>query len=126
MKRTNGRFSLSKAALGLPSLLLTTTGARSGQRRTMPLLYFEDGESVVLIASNYGKPRHPAWYHNLRANPEATLFLRGREAAYIAREAVGEERERLWRKASALYPGYDAYQHRAGGRQIPVMVLVPR
>ena len=86
----------------------------------------EDGERVVLIASNFGRAHHPAWYHNLRANPVATLSVRGRENTYIAREAAGIEREDYWRQAVELYAGYAAYQKRTGGRKIPIMVLTPK
>jgi deazaflavin-dependent oxidoreductase (nitroreductase family) len=122
LRLSRGRLSIS---LGRPVLLLTTLGAKSGKRRSLPLLYARDGDNVVLVASKAGSTRHPAWYHNLRANPEAELLLPGRSGTYIAREAEGEERERLWAKANDLYGGYDVYQGRAGERRIPVMVLEP-
>lgn len=106
--------------------LLTTIGAKSRQPRTTPLLYTADGESIILIASNGGQPRHPSWYYNLRANPEITFLRGGREQTYIAREVAGDERAALWRKAAALYPGYNVYQQRAGQRQIPVILLTPK
>ena len=109
-----------------PVTLLTATGAKSGQRRTTPLLYFYDDGDVVVIASNGGRPFNPAWYHNLRANPEATLFINGRTMACTAREATGSERERLWARAVDLFRGYETYQRRTRGRQIPVMVLTPK
>ncbi len=121
LRLSNGRLSLGGSA---PILLLTTTGARSGEPRSTPLLYLRDGERYVLIASKGGSPKHPAWYHNLRAKPEATLLVGGREVRCSAREAEGEERERLWRQAVDYNPGYDVYQGRAG-RRIPVMVLTP-
>jgi deazaflavin-dependent oxidoreductase (nitroreductase family) len=77
----------------------------------------------VLIASKGGHPRHPAWYHNLRAHPEAVVEIRGRRERRVAREAEGAEREELWERAVAFYPGYASYQSRAGARRIPVMVL---
>ncbi|MFQ5946362.1 MAG: nitroreductase family deazaflavin-dependent oxidoreductase [Anaerolineae bacterium] len=122
LRLSGGRLSLS---LGQPILLLTTRGARTGQPRSSPLMYVADGERVALIASNGGRPRHPAWYHNLRANPEATLTLRGETRRYRAREAAGAERQRLWAKAVGQYLGYATYQRRAGERPIPVMVLEP-
>lgn len=106
-----------------PCLLLTTKGARTGRPRTTPLVYARDGESLVLIASKGGNPRHPAWYMNLRAHPEVEVFLDGKTARYVARDAEGEERERLWRKAVGVYTGYEKYRERAGGREIPVVVL---
>jgi deazaflavin-dependent oxidoreductase (nitroreductase family) len=120
---TKGRLTFSR--LFYPTLLLTTTGARSGQPRSTPLIYFRDGTAMVLVASNYGEPRHPAWYHNLRATPRALVTADGATAPYLAREAEGAEREELWRKALAFYGGYEAYSRRAGGRRIPIMVLDP-
>jgi len=117
---TNGYVSL---APGQPVLVLEHRGAKSGQKRRTPLLYASDGDDVVVIGSAGGAPQHPAWVHNLRAHQRVKLFLRGRSGDYLAREAKGEERERLWRKATALYPGYDTYQGRAGAREIPVVVL---
>src|SRR5947209_12427512 len=81
---TRGRLS---SVIATPVVMLTTTGARSRAPRTTPLLYFSDGDRVILIASNYGKTRHPAWYHNLNANPEVSLSARGRSGRYRAREA---------------------------------------
>jgi deazaflavin-dependent oxidoreductase (nitroreductase family) len=77
------------------------------------------------MASNYGSTSHPAWYHNLRANPACTITRGGREQPYIAREAEGAEREELWRRAVVFYSGYRTYQIRAEGRRVPVMVLEP-
>jgi deazaflavin-dependent oxidoreductase (nitroreductase family) len=120
---TKGRLTISR--LLYPTLLLTTTGARSGQPRATPLIYFRDGGRIVLLASNYGEARHPAWYHNLRATPRVLVTLDGASAPYLAREAEGAEREELWRRALAFYGGYAAYSRRAGGRRIPVVVLEP-
>jgi deazaflavin-dependent oxidoreductase (nitroreductase family) len=122
LRLSRGRVSVS---LGQPVVLLTTRGAKTGHLRSTPLLYVADGDSVVLIASNGGRSRHPAWYHNLRAHPEATLLVGGRSGQYQAREVTGKERERLWKKALELYPGYATYQERAGKRVIPVMLLMP-
>ncbi len=120
---TRGRLTISR--LLYPTLLLTTTGARSGRPRDTPLIYLRDGERIVLLASNFGEPRHPAWYHNLRATPRALVTAGGATAPYLAREAEGAEREELWRRALAFYGGYAAYSRRAGGRRIPIMVLEP-
>jgi deazaflavin-dependent oxidoreductase (nitroreductase family) len=111
---------------GLPTmLLLDHVGARSGRRRTTPLLYVRDGENLVIIASKGGYPKHPAWFHNLRAHPETTVQV-GRERRNVrARVATGEERERLWGKAVQSYGGYRGYQARTD-REIPVVVLEPR
>ena len=120
---TGGRVGLY---LGAPVGVLETVGARSGQTRRTPLLYLDDGARVVLVASKAGNPRHPAWYHNLKANPRVGFLRRGGyHASYLAREAAGPERERLWAKVNELYAGYDTYQGRAGSRRIPVIVLEP-
>jgi deazaflavin-dependent oxidoreductase (nitroreductase family) len=119
---TGGRVS---TAIGQQVLVVETIGAKSGQARRIPLVYVTDGDRIVLIASKGGAPKHPAWYHNLRANPEVQVWAKGRSGRYRAREAEGEERERLWRTAVDYYQGYAVYQERTGGRRIPVMVLDP-
>ena len=106
-------------------LLLTTTGAKSGRSRTVPLLYFRDDRNLVLIGSKGGHPRHPAWVHNVRAHPRVTVYARGEQRAYVAGEAQGADRTRLWARAVELYPGYEAYRQRAASRAIPVVVLSP-
>lgn len=121
---TGGRISMA-AAIGLPLALLTTTGAKTGLQRTVALVSFNVGEDVILIASNGGSTRNPAWYHNLRANPQAQLYRQGKTQSYTAREADGEERDSLWAEAVRIYEGYEVYQQRAGKRRIPVMVLSP-
>ncbi len=105
-----------------PVLLLTTTGAKSGQPRTTPLVYTTDGERIVVIASKGGAPTHPAWYHNLVAHPEVTVEV-GREQ-FQARAVVaeGSERERLYSQQAAQMPGFAEYQKKTT-RQIPVVVL---
>ncbi|HJQ27795.1 MAG TPA: nitroreductase family deazaflavin-dependent oxidoreductase [Rubrobacter sp.] len=109
---------------GGPVLLLNTTGRKSGQRRTTPLLYATDGEDFVLMASNGGAPYHPAWYLNLMANPEATVEIRNREVRVRAEEVHGEEKARLWQKMVEMYSGYDNYQRKTE-REIPLVVLHP-
>jgi deazaflavin-dependent oxidoreductase (nitroreductase family) len=119
---SRGRLS---TGLGQQVLLLTHTGARSGKRRETPLLYMTDGEDLILIASKAGNAKHPAWYHNLMANPKVEVLAPRRSGGYTAHEAEGAERERLWAKAVDYYSGYDIYQDRAGARRIPVIVLSP-
>ena len=103
-------------------LLLTTTGRKSGEPRTMPLIFTYDGDDLVIVASKGGVDEHPAWYLNLRANPEAEVQVRGDVFKVRARDAEGEERERLWRQMAEAWPDYDAYQERTD-RRIPVVVL---
>ena len=119
---TRGRF----VALGLrevPSLLLTTTGRVSGQPRRNPLVYAPDGDSFVVIGSNWGQRHHPAWTANLLANPAAVVTVGGVDIAVRARLVTGAERERLMRKLWAIWPGYAAYEQRAGGRELRVFRL---
>jgi len=111
---------------GLPTmLLLDHVGARSGVPPTTPLLYFRDGDPLVIVASKGGHPKHPAWFHNLRANPETTVQVGRERRAVRARVATDAERERLWPKAVATYGGYAGYQERTE-RKIPLVVLEPR
>jgi deazaflavin-dependent oxidoreductase (nitroreductase family) len=121
LRLSGGRLS---TAQGFPVLLLTTTGAKTGQRRTLPLLYVEHGDGVAIIASRFGNTKHPGWYHNLRANPRATVEIRGKAREYEARLSTEAERAEIWAKAVAIYPGYERYKARAG-RTIPIMVLSP-
>ena len=122
MRATRGRIRISFTA---PTMLLTHTGAKSGKRRTTPLLYFTEGDKVVLIASKGGAPENPAWYHNVKAHPEVEASSDSRPQRYVAREAEGDERERLWKLATKFYSGYEDYQARATRRRIPVIVLEP-
>jgi len=108
-----------------PMLLLEHVGAKSGERRTSPLAYVDDGADVVLVASKGGYPKHPAWFHNLKANPDAKVQIGRERRAVHARVATDAERERLWPMAVATYSGYAEYQERTE-RQIPLVVLEPR
>ena len=110
--------------LGMPVLLLTTTGRKSGIDRTTPLMYLSKGERRVVIASYAGEPRHPAWFLNLKTNPRAKIQVRGERFAVIAREAEGEERARLWSEVVESESGYAEYERRTS-RRIPVVVLEP-
>ncbi|MAG33999.1 MAG: nitroreductase [Deltaproteobacteria bacterium] len=109
----------------LPTLLLTTTGRKSGEPRTLPLIYGMTGDSYVIIASKGGMPNHPVWFLNLEANPECKLQVASRHVTARMRVAMGEERERIWKQMAELYPPYDGYQVNAGDRLIPVVVLDP-
>jgi deazaflavin-dependent oxidoreductase (nitroreductase family) len=120
IKLTNGRVSMS---LLLPEVLLTHTGAKTGIERSTPLTYFTDGARVVTIASNYGGAKHPAWYHNVKANPRVTLSARGYRGTFLAEEATGAERDRLFALAKQFLPNYAGYEKMAGDRRIPVMTF---
>ncbi|MCP3982810.1 MAG: nitroreductase family deazaflavin-dependent oxidoreductase [bacterium] len=109
----------------LPTLLLTTTGRKSGKPRALPLIYGEAGDSYVIIASKGGMPDHPIWFLNLQANPECELMVGPKAVSARARVAEGDERESLWKRMAEIYPSYDEYQQRAGARTIPVVVLDP-
>ena len=104
-------------------VLLTSTGAKSGAQRATPLIYFTDGDRVILVASNYGGTRHPAWYHNVKANPQVTLLAGGVEGRFVGEEVTGAERERLWALAKKWNPGYEQYESSAKGRHIPLLAF---
>jgi F420H(2)-dependent quinone reductase len=106
--------------------LLDHVGAKTGTKRTSPLMCHEYGEAVVVSATKAGQPTNPAWFHNLMAHPETTVQIGAEVREVRARAAVGEERDRLWQKMLATYPGYDFYERNAAGREIPVVVLDPR
>jgi deazaflavin-dependent oxidoreductase (nitroreductase family) len=124
MKLTRGRANLSGNIL--PTVLLTARGRKSGAERTVPLVYFSDGGDVILMASSFGRPRFPAWYHNVKANPEVTLTAGGVSERYRAAEVEGPERDAMYDKAKQLYSGYGIYEERTAGiRKVPVLRLKP-
>ena len=103
-------------------LLLTTTGAKSGQRRTTPVMYLADGGRLLVFATKAGAPTNPAWYHNLKAYPEVTVEVGTETYEATATPLTGEERDRLYAKQASLYPQFGEYQARAT-RKIPVIAL---
>lgn len=110
---------------GAPVGLLVATGRRSGEARTTPLLYLEDGERVVVVASQGGMSTDPLWFRNLEAHPDCHFEIGSERRALRARRATAEERSALWPRLAAMYPDYDDYQARAP-REIPVVILEPR
>jgi deazaflavin-dependent oxidoreductase (nitroreductase family) len=107
---------------GVPTLILTTTGRRSGEPRSTPLIFGQDGDAYLVVASKGGSTRHPAWYLNLVDHPKVEVQVRGDRFEAVARTAEPGERPRLWRLMTGIWPDYDVYQERTA-RQIPVVVL---
>lgn len=122
-RATGGKFAGTMGS-GRPILLLNTIGRKTGEKRTHPLLYLADGEDMVIVASAGGAPKHPAWYLNLKANPETTVEVSDREVRVRAEEANEEEKARLWPDLVKMYGGYAGYQRRTD-REIPVVKLHP-
>jgi deazaflavin-dependent oxidoreductase (nitroreductase family) len=122
IRLTGGRLS---SVMPFPALLLSHTGARSGVTRTTPLVYFTDAGRVIVIASNFGAIRNPAWYHNIKANPEVTLVGRGFSGSFLGEEVLGPERERLFQLAAAASSPYRHYQQSAAARLIAVIAFRP-
>ncbi len=127
-RRTGGKIGAKLAGQTFfksPFILLTTTGRRSGQPRTTPLLCVRDGDRFLVIASFGGDDRHPQWFKNLQANPEATIELYGETIPVVATVATREEKQVLWPKVLAAYKGYANYQRKTE-RDIPVVILTRR
>ena len=120
---TGGRGPLGRA-LGMDMILVVMRGRRSGAERVVPLGAVRHGDAWILIASNAGKERMPAWAHNLRADGAVVVEHRGTRSGFTAHEAIGDEFDRLWRVVTAAYPGYQVYRDRTD-RQIPLFVLEP-
>lgn len=120
-RRTGGRLGL---AVGLPTALLETHGARTGQRRRNVVIYFHDGDCVTIVASKFGYPENPAWFHNARANPDVVFGGRPHRASVVVEDG---ELTRLWELADRVFPPFATYRERAerAGRTIPILQLVP-
>jgi deazaflavin-dependent oxidoreductase (nitroreductase family) len=125
-RATRGRHTLTSLLSGLPVVVLTTTGARSGRSCSVPLVGLPTPDGIAVIASNYGQADHPAWYFNLRANPTAEIAVDGARTRVRAVEVDGERRARIWEQGLAIYPGWSTYDRRASNRRIAVFVLEPR
>jgi deazaflavin-dependent oxidoreductase (nitroreductase family) len=121
---TSGRATLTTWLGDVEMAMLSTTGARSGETRKHVVLAIPDGERLVVIASNYGRQRHPAWYYNLRANPRSSIEIGGVARDVVAHELHGAEREHYYRRGVDVYPGFTLYRRRVN-REIPVLALDP-
>jgi deazaflavin-dependent oxidoreductase (nitroreductase family) len=122
---TRGRHTFASLVSGIPVLMLTTTGAKSGQPRTVPVLAIPAGSDLAIIASNFGQAHHPSWYYNLRAHPDAEIAYDGQRRRVRAVEVSADRRERIWREGLRIYPGFSQYERRAGDRRISVFALEP-
>ena len=124
-RHSTGRLTFSSWVSGLPVVMLTTTGARTGMSRTVPLVGIRDGAALVVIASNFGRTRSPGWYHNLRSDPRASVTVHGTTWHVVAPEIDGAEREWFFQQGVHMHPGWAHYRRRAAGRRIPVIRLEP-
>jgi deazaflavin-dependent oxidoreductase (nitroreductase family) len=120
---TRGRATVGSLVSGLPVVMLTTTGARTGKPRTVPLLGLPTADGLAVIGSNWGRPGPPAWDRNLRTDPAASVAIGRHRRPVRAVEAEGERRERIWRAGLEIYPGFSQYAARAGGRHFRIFVL---
>lgn len=124
LARSNGRRTVL-GPIGVPLLLLTTTGRKSGQRRQIPLAYMREGDQLFLVGSNFGQARHPAWALNLLADPNAWVTMGGKEIPVLATQLTGPEHDRVYQKFIDFVSNYETYRHRTD-REIPVFALTRR
>ena len=120
---SRGRLTLASLLAGIPVLTVTTTGARTGTLRTVPLLGVPYGDDIAIIGPRFGQPGTPGWYYNLRADPSAEVSYRDKSVKARAREAGQDERQAIWDLARKIYAGYEVYARRITGREIRIMVL---
>jgi deazaflavin-dependent oxidoreductase (nitroreductase family) len=120
---TRGRFTFSAWTTGMPVVVLTTKGARTGQPRTSRVLGIPDGDGFIVIAANFGQRFHPGWYYNLLADPQVSVVAGDTKGTFYARELDGDDRERGYQSALSMNPAWPRYQERAGKRVIPVFRL---
>jgi deazaflavin-dependent oxidoreductase (nitroreductase family) len=126
-RRTRGKMGGHLPGWSQPRIALVDhTGAKTGTKRTSPLLYHAHGDAIVVAGTKAGQPTHPAWFHNLMANPDTTIQIDSEVCEVRARLAIDEERDQLWNKMVTIYPGYDFYERNAKGRKIPIVILDPR
>lgn len=123
LRMSGGQATLAGLTAGIPVLTVTTTGARSGQPRTTPLLGVPFGDDIAVIGTHFGQPGTPGWYYNLRARPRAEITYRNRSVTATAREASDEEWPAIWSAARKIYGGYEAYARRITDRKIHIMIL---
>ena len=125
LKVTSGRTTVPEVLAGLPVLTVTTTGRKSGQPRTSPLIAPPVGDTVAIVGTNFGQGSTPDWVHNLEADPHATVAYRNTTRQVTARPATADEEAEAWRAADGVYGGYAKYQQRINGRTVRVFVLEP-
>ncbi|MGA2111774.1 MAG: nitroreductase family deazaflavin-dependent oxidoreductase [Anaerolineales bacterium] len=122
---STGRTTLTGALGGVAVIKITAKGARTGKARSVSVVAIPQGEELILVASNFGRPHHPSWYYNLKASPQVAVTYGEQTRNYVAREVGGAEREACWSKAAQVYPGYRVYARTAAPRKIPIIVLAP-
>jgi deazaflavin-dependent oxidoreductase (nitroreductase family) len=123
LRLSRDQVTLPGVVAGLPVLTVTTTGARTGLRRSVPLVGVPAGEDIAVLGTSFGQPRTPGWHHNMRADPKVEVTYRNKTIKAIAREAGDEERTAIWDRARTIYMGYEAYAGRIKNRQIHIMIL---
>jgi len=124
-RASKGRTTLPAVLAGLPVIMVTTTGRRTGRPRTTPLISVPVGDDLALLGTNFGQPHTPAWVLNLETDPHATVEYRGRRCEAVARAATDTERDAVWAASRSVYGGYDTYRTRVTGRDIRIFVLEP-
>ena len=125
LRLTRGRVTLPGITSALPVITLTTTGAKTGKKRTMPLVGVPAGDDLAVVGTNFGQKRTPGWWFNLHADPRGEVSYRDRTVPVQAREATAVERDAILERAHGIYTGYERYEGRITGRDIHVMVLEP-
>jgi deazaflavin-dependent oxidoreductase (nitroreductase family) len=123
LRFSQGKVTVPGVVAGLPVLTVTTTGARTGQRRSAPLVGVPAGDDIAVIGTSFGQARTPGWYYNMRADPTVEVTYQDKTVKAIAREADEEEKQAIWNRARTMYVGYEAYASRIKNRQIHIMIL---
>jgi len=123
LRLSRGQVTVPGVVAGLPVLTVATTGARTGQRRTTPLLGVPAGDDIAVVGTSFGQSQTPGWYHNMRAEPRVEVTYQNKTIRAVAREAGNEERQAIWDRARTIYLGYEAYARRIKNREIHIMIL---